>query len=326
MPDDLATKNVLVLMGGPDAERPVSLVTGRAVAAALRDSERYANVIEEVIERPTADELRELIDRQDIHVVFPALHGHWGEGGPLQALLEEVEVPYVGSRPRPAALAMDKLITKMLIGRDGIPTPSARELRPGETCDLDPPLVLKPVDDGSSVDLRICRDHASFDDARRELEIKRPRLMAERFIPGRELTVGIVHDRALPVIEIVPADGAYDYAAKYDRDDTVYRITPELPDGVTERCRGMALRAHRILGCRDLSRVDFILDDDGGLWLLEVNTMPGFTPHSLVPMASAYVGRPMPALCASLVESALVRGPTSRAQMALSPAIPFASS
>lgn len=309
---------VLVLMGGPDAERGVSLVTGRAVAAALRDSGRFANVVERTIDRPGADELRLMVSECRADVVFPALHGQWGEGGALQALLEEADAAYVGSRPKPAALAMDKLATKMLISREGIPTPSARELRTGEECDLDPPVVVKPVDDGSSVDLRICRDQSSFDHARRELEIKRPRLMAERFIAGRELTVGVVHERALPVIEIVPADGTYDYEAKYDRDDTQYRIEPELPDGVTERCRGMALRAHQLLGCRDLSRADFILDDDEGVWLLEINTMPGFTPHSLVPMASAHAGRPMPELCASLVEAALKRGPTSRAQMALS--------
>ncbi|MHC4947242.1 MAG: D-alanine--D-alanine ligase family protein [Planctomycetota bacterium] len=292
---------VVVLMGGPDAERDVSLMSGREVAAALRRSERF-DVREAVVDAPDETEL----DRLGGDVVFPVLHGRWGEGGPLQERLERIGRPYVGSGPRASALAMDKLATKTVLAADDVPTPPARQLRPEDPCDLEPPLVLKPVDDGSSVDLRICRDRAELDAARRLLHPRRGRLLAERFIAGRELTVGVVLGAALPVIEIVPATEFYDYEAKYTRDDTRYHLDPPLPDGCADACRRLAGLAYRRLGCRDLARVDFMLDERGP-WFLELNTMPGFTTHSLLPMAAAHAGTPMPELCGRIVDEALRR-------------------
>ena len=179
---------------------------------------------------------------------------------------------------------------------------------PEDECDLQPPLVLKPVDDGSSVDMRICHTSDQVAQARRELHPKRGRLMAERYIRGRELTVGILCGRPLPLIEIVPADDAvfYDYAAKYERDDTQYLVDPDVSTDVAEKCSAWAVAAFNRLGCRDVARVDFMLDD-AGPWFLEINTMPGFTSHSLVPMAAKRIGLDMPALCAHLVEAALAR-------------------
>jgi D-alanine-D-alanine ligase len=291
--------HVIVLMGGPDAEREVSLMSGREVASALRRSGRF-RVTDLVIDRPDVEDLRSMGG----DVVFPVLHGPWGEGGPLQALLERSGVPYVGSGPAAAALAMDKMTTKSLAAAAGIPTPPAQTITAGQLCAIAPPLVLKPVDDGSSVDLAICRSEGEVSAARRRLHARRSRLMAERYVAGRELTVGIVNGRALPVIEIRPAEGVYDYQAKYHRDDTGYVIDPELPHGCP--VQRYALEANRILSCRDLARVDFILDRDGP-WLLEVNTMPGFTSHSLVPMAARSIGIEMPELCSSLVGAALSR-------------------
>ncbi|UCD75605.1 MAG: D-alanine--D-alanine ligase [Phycisphaerales bacterium] len=304
---------VLVLKGGPDAEREVSLLSGSAVADALRETGRF-NVHDRTIDRPAIDDLRATVDSITAAdadcppVIFPVLHGHWGEGGPLQELLEQLGLPYVGSRPGPAARAMDKLLTKMLIGAESIPTPPARQLMPEDECDLDPPLVLKPVDDGSSVDMRICHTSDQVAQGRRELHSKRGRLMAERYIRGRELTVGILSGRALPLIEIVPASDAvfYDYAAKYERDDTRYLIDPDVPAGIGEKCSAWAVAVFNRLGCRDLARVDFMLDE-AGPWFLEINTMPGFTGHSLVPMAAGHIGMDMPALCTHLVEAALAR-------------------
>jgi D-alanine-D-alanine ligase len=297
---------VLVLMGGPDAERAVSLDSGACVAKALRSSRRF-RVAEAVIDAPGAEELRRLADDAGARVVFPVLHGTWGEGGPLQEALEEAGLAYVGSRPRSARLAMDKLATKTTLRVDGVPTPIARALDERDACDVEPPLVLKPIDDGSSVDLRICRTPAEVEQARAVLHDRRGRLMAERYVAGRELTVGIVDDAALPVIEIIPAVEFYDYEAKYEREDTRYVVDPDLPAETLERCREIALLAFRRLGCRDLARVDFI-DAPGGPWFLELNTMPGFTTHSLLPMAARATGVEMPALCAGLARTALDRG------------------
>jgi D-alanine-D-alanine ligase len=240
------------------------------------------------------------------------LHGHWGEGGPLQELLEQLCLPYVGSQPRAARLAMDKMQSKALMGQEGVPTPAAQELQPDRVCTIKPPLVIKPVDDGSSVDLRICRSEAEVASAREILHPRRNRLMAEAYIEGRELTVGIVLDQPLPLIEIIPAVQFYDYEAKYTRDDTQYVIGPELPPGISDRCVSMAMAAYRTLGCRDVARVD-IMFDGVKPWFLEINTMPGFTTHSLVPMAArkrganATRGWEMPELCSHLAHAALAR-------------------
>jgi D-alanine-D-alanine ligase len=295
-------------MGGPDAEREVSLNSGSEVAAALSASGRF-HVTDEVIERPDIGELRMLAEGCD--VVFPVLHGHWGEGGPLQELLDELALPYVGAKPRAAALAMDKLKTKAIVAKQGVPTPAAQELAsPIDRCTIDPPLVLKPIDDGSSVDLRICRTPESVELARKELHPKRGRLMAEHYIQGREITAGIICDQSLPLIEILPAKAVefYDYAAKYTREDTRYEIDPDLPPDVAQYCVSMAMTAYTALNCRDIARADIMLDAQNQPWFLEINTMPGFTTHSLVPMAARAIGLSMPDLCAKLVNVALSRG------------------
>jgi len=296
---------VLVLMGGPDAERPVSIASGTAVAAALREAGIH-DVSDLVIERPDKAELDRIV-RDGVDVVFPVLHGPWGEGGPLQGLLEELGVPFVGSGAHAARIAMDKVATKTLAQQMGVPTPSARVLMVGDECDLEPPVVLKPLDDGSSVDIHVCRSVDELVAARSALHRSRPRLLAERYIAGREITVGFVLDRLLPPIEIRPADGLYDYEAKYVRNDTEYLVDCQLDPNVAASIRRHAEAILRRIGCRDLARVDFMLDERGP-WLLEVNTIPGFTDHSLVPKAAATVGLPMPVLCTALVERALARG------------------
>jgi D-alanine-D-alanine ligase len=295
--------SILVLYGGPGAERAVSIMSGREVAQALQDSRAF-HVIEQLIDAPSAAEL----DSMGGDVIFPVLHGRWGEGGALQSILETLGKPYVGCRPQAAALAMDKWATKTLMARHGVPTPRAQVVEAGERLDIAPPLVLKPVDDGSSVDLRICHTREQVDAGRRELHPMRGRLLAEQYIRGRELTVGIALDQVLPIIEIVPSAAVefYDYQAKYHRDDTGYVLDPKLPPGIADQCRSMALTAYRQVGCRDVGRVDIMLDERGP-WFLEINTMPGFTTHSLVPMAARHVGMPMPRLCAALAEAALAR-------------------
>ena len=293
-------RSVLVLKGGPDAEREVSLKSGAMVAAALRNA--GIDVNEMTIDRPGLEELRGMRGE----VVFPVLHGSWGEGGPLQELLEVDGRPYVGCGPKAARLAMDKIASKALVAEFGVPTPRSQELRNGVEFNLDFPVVLKPADDGSSVDLRICHSMQEVMRARLEIGPRRDRILAEEFITGRELTVGLIDGECLPIIEIRPRDGTYDYEAKYNRDDTQYILDPSLPDGVSEAVRAFSRAAWHAVGCRDLARVDFMLDERGP-WFLEINTMPGCTDHSLVPKAAKHAGISMEDLVSGLVRRALSR-------------------
>lgn len=302
--------SILVLAGGPDAEREVSLNSARAVAAALRRNSGYS-VREEVIGRINADELASLPG----DVIAPVLHGSFGEGGPLQDILARSGRPYVGCRAAAARLAMDKVATKAAAVSIGLRTAPWCILNTAdEGLAMDLPVVVKPVHDGSSVGLHICRTVDEWRSARAavsaDVRAKPGRAyLCERFIAGRELTVGILDGAPLPLIEIIPAQGPYDYDAKYIRDDTRYVVRPPLPPAGAEVLSAQACALSRALGVRHIARVDFLLDAAGIPWLLEVNTMPGFTDHSLVPMAARSVGLDMTALWVRLVEMALRDGP-----------------
>ncbi len=293
---------VLVLMGGPDAEREVSLNSGTRVAAGLRQSGQY-RVNPQVIDRLDASVLAGM----EGDVIAPIVHGPWGEGGMLQELLEQDGRPYLGSGPAAARLAMDKVATKEVARQLGVPTPDWQVVVPGDPVRLVPPLVVKPVDDGSSVDLYMCESIEAADAAAQAVATRRGQALVERLVRGREITVGIVGGETLPIIEIIPHGGTYDYEAKYLRDDTRYRVAPEdLGASITGQACRDALAICRALGCRDLSRVDFLVAE-GTAWLLEVNTMPGMTDHSLVPKAAAARGTDFPALCARLIDLVLAR-------------------
>ncbi|MSR28302.1 MAG: D-alanine--D-alanine ligase [Phycisphaerales bacterium] len=293
--------SVLVLMGGPDAEREISLRSGAMVAAALREIGGFT-VHEQVIDRVTASELGTMPG----DVIFPVLHGPFGEGGPLQDAMEADGRPYVGSRPRAARVSMDKIASKLFARAAGIRTPPARVLTAGEPCDLPLPLVVKPVDDGSSVGVRRCFTEEQVAAARSELEPRFPRLMAERLITGREITAGVVERELLPLIEVVSAGEFFDYDAKYERSDTQYILDPELPDAVKEEIAHASRMLYERIGCRDLARLDFMVDSDGA-WFLEINSMPGLTDHSLVPKAAAHAGLAFPDMCARLTRRSIAR-------------------
>jgi D-alanine-D-alanine ligase len=288
-------------MGGPDAEHQISVRSGSRVAAALRESGRF-HVEERTIETLAVEELSAI----PADVIFPVLHGPWGEGGPLQDVLEADGRPYVGSRPRASRIAMDKMASKLFVRAAGVRTPPAREVRPGQPIDLPLPFVIKPIEDGSSVGVRHCVTPEDVEKARSDLEGQHPRLMAESLITGREMTVGILERETLPIIEIVPAVRFYDYEAKYERSDTQYLVNPELPPGAADEMNHAARIAYERIGCRDVARVDFILNEDGA-WFLEINSMPGMTDHSLVPKAAESAGVSFPELCARLVLRALGR-------------------
>jgi D-alanine-D-alanine ligase len=304
-------KTVLVLAGGPDAEREVSLLSARAIAEGLSASGRF-RVNLQVIGEVKAGELEGMKGE----VVWPALHGPFGEGGPMQDLLEADGRPYVGCGPMAARAAMDKVASKayaMAAGLHVQPTAILRPEEPGLPMPL--PVVLKPVFEGSTIGLFVCRTESEWRRAHAEASKARKPYMIEPYVKGRELTLGLIDRgvpganlRALPWIHIVPAEGVYDYEAKYTRDDTDYRIDPELPATVKEQTSRQVEGLARLMGIRHLCRADFILDDEQRAWFLEINTMPGFTGHSLVPKAAASIGLDMPKLCAHLVERALQPG------------------
>ncbi len=306
----------MVLAGGPDRERAVSLMSGAEVACAL---ERAGHEVTTCDTGPDDLSALERFETWGGDVVFPVLHGRWGEGGALQRVLDERGLAYVGCRAASASLCMDKAATKRTLAVAGLPTPEWELLDAEASPSLDPPLVIKPNDDGSSIDLRICHSRDEVDRARRELASRNATLLYERCVKGRELTVGVIERPsgfesgdtpldgdadasasgsllALPPIQIVPATAFYDYEAKYVRNDTRYLFEIEAADGVLPRVRELAAAAHRATHCRHLSRVDFMLDDQDRPWVLEINTLPGFTAHSLLPMAAARVGLAMPAL------------------------------
>ncbi len=294
----MSKPRIVVLMGGPDAERNISIASGTAIANALKKNHEFQTSLE-LIKTPTVKDLSEM----QADVFFPALHGPFGEGGELQRLLEKTSVPFVGSNSIVAANAMDKITSKEVAQDYGIPTPQWQVVNDADNINLQTPLVLKPIDDGSSFDIYICQHDRELREPLQKLLKQRKSVLAESYKNGREITVGIVDREVLPTIEIIPESGNYDFAAKYERDDTKYIINPPLRD---ELCVEWSVKIVEAMNIRDLARVDFIVDDEGP-WFLEVNTMPGFTDHSLLPKAAAHVGWDMTTLCSKLVKCALTR-------------------
>ena len=307
-------RRVLVLAGGPDREREVSLVGGGQVADALRQAGH------EVLQRDVMpDDLSALDAFTDWggDVVFPVLHGRWGEGGGLQRILSDRDLPYVGSGPAAAELCINKHLTKLTVSKHGVATPESQLLLPDRERTIEAPVVIKALEEGSTIGLEICKTEADADAARQRLSAEYPRLLAERYVPGKELTVGVIAGgegsdvsgsgpMVLPVIQIVPAGECYDYDAKYERDDTRYLFDIDLPEQTLRQVRNWSLTAYRVLGVRHLCRVDFMVDAYGRPWFIEVNTMPGFTTHSLLPMAAARAGLDLAQLADRLVRKALM--------------------
>lgn len=296
---------ITVLSGGPSAEREVSLKSGRAVSAALASLGYDVQV---------ADISPESLGALDLpaDVVFIALHGAFGEDGQLQRVLEDRGIRYTGSGPEASALAMDKVAAKCRFVESDVPTPRFDVVTPDRIDRVVQhwplPVVVKPVADGSSVDTRIIREPGPLREALTDLARKYGRCLIEQYIPGTELTVGIVNDRALPPIEIRTRREFYDYQAKYIDDDTEYLFDINLPPALLESIQDMSVRASQALGCRDFCRVDWMVDGKTlQPYALEINTIPGFTDHSLLPKAAARAGMSFAELCRRIVEAALAR-------------------
>ena len=306
---DPGKTHVAVVMGGWSAEREVSLSSGAACSAALN---RAGFIVTDLdVQRDIANVLDSL--RPD--VVFNALHGKWGEDGCMAAILETLEIPYTHSGVLASAIAMNKEKSKAVFRLHGIPLAESKLVDLDYAAAQHPmplPYVLKPVAEGSSVGVHIV-DHASNRPASIILEQRSlygETIMAERFIPGKELTCAVMGDVALGVIDIVPAVGFYDYRAKYAEGGSAHILPADVPSDVYRKVQQYALTAHRALGCRGISRSDFRYDDtptsNGELILLEVNTQPGMTGTSLVPELAAHAGHSFEDLVTWMVNDASV--------------------
>ncbi len=302
---------VAVLYGGPSAEREVSLASGREVIAALRDSGFELRPVEVGADLPAL--IAALTPAPD--VVFNALHGRFGEDGSIQGVLDWLGIPYTHSGVRASALAMDKQAARAVFAAVGLPVAKGQVVSTAALAEADPlplPYVVKPVNEGSSVGVEILLEGSN---RRAEIAVNWQfggHALVEEFIPGRELTVAVLGDRALAVTDITPARGFYDYQAKYAEGGSAHAIPAKLHPQSYAAAMQIALRAHQALGCRGATRADLRYDDTAGepgrLVLLEVNTQPGLTPTSLLPEQAAHVGISFPALCAWMIGQASCRG------------------
>jgi D-alanine-D-alanine ligase len=297
---------VAVLLGGSSAEREISLLSGNGVLKALRAKGVDAHAFD-----PAERDLFEL-KREGFARCFIALHGRGGEDGTLQGALEVLGIPYTGSGVMGSAIGMDKWRSKMIWLASGLPTPRYRILSAGDDWsevarNLGLPLIVKPANEGSTLGLtKVTAAHqlpAAYELAADKYH---DLALAEQFIEGPEYTASIVDDAALPLIRIEAPQGNYDYQNKYFTDDTKYICPCGLPAKQEEALKALALKAFRLVGCTGWGRVDLMLDAKGDPWLLEVNTSPGMTGHSLVPMAARAVGIAYEDLCVKILEGAHV--------------------
>lgn len=295
---------VAVLMGGPYAEREVSLMSGNAVVKALKD----ANL--DVYGIDADGSLPEKLLKDNPDRIFLAMHGTYGEDGTVQGLLETLKIPYTGSSVLASALAMNKEKSKLIWKALGIPTldfiVSDGQIQYAQVAErFDLPFAVKPIAEGSSVGITRVDSENDFRMAVDKALKFEKEILIEPWIDGKELTVGIIGESALPIIRITTPVGFYDYEAKYFSEQTQYNIPSGLSTLKEEELKNLAIRAYQSLGCRHWGRVDAILDNKGQIWLLEVNTIPGLTSHSLVPQAAAALGIDFQTLVLSILKQTL---------------------
>jgi D-alanine-D-alanine ligase len=304
---------VAVLMGGPSAEREISLMSGRSVLEALRSKGVDAYAFD-----PAEREILEL-KREGFHRVFIALHGRFGEDGTIQGALETLRIPYTGSGVMGSALSMDKWRTKLVWNASGIPTPRFAMVKSTTSWDrvaqvLGMPAIMKPAREGSTIGLTKVGSIADFTAAYALAARYDNLVVVEEFIEGQELTASILGETALPLVRIEAPHGNYDYQNKYFTDDTHYYCPSGIRVEIEDEIREVALRSFRVLGCRGWGRADMILQPDGRYAFLEMNTSPGMTSHSLVPMAARAAGLSYADLCVRILEgAALERAPAALA-------------
>jgi len=298
-------KKIAVLMGGPGTEREVSLATGRGVSKALR------SLGAEVVEVDVVDKDFQLPG--DAELAFIALHGTFGEDGQVQQILEDRGVAYTGDGVEASRLAFDKIRSKEKFREHGVNTPEWETLQVFRRPHMEPPLVVKAPRQGSTVGVYIVKTAEKIKEAVVEAARYDSQLLIEKFVPGRELTVGILGDQALPILEIIPKGGFYDFSNKYpflnpQAGGSAQHVCPaQMEPELTRKIQELALRAHRALGLQVYSRVDVILSENGEPFVLEVNTIPGMTEASLLPEAAAATGINYPDLCVRIIELSRAR-------------------
>ncbi len=296
---------VAVLFGGTAAERPISLISGAAVLKALQAAGVDAHAFD-----PAE---RDIVEVQGFDRAFIVLHGRGGEDGVMQGVLEQFGVPYTGSGVMASAIGMDKARTKQLWLGCGLPTPTYRRLRAGMDFaavadELGLPLMVKPSREGSSIGMAKVYNSADLAKAFDVAVEHDGEVIAEHFIEGSEYTVAVLNGQALPVIRMIPAKDFYDFEAKYQRNDTQYKIPCGLEAAEEAELQRLAVEAFDVLGARGWGRVDAMRDRDGRFWLLEINTVPGMTDHSLVPMAAAAAGLDFTALVLAILDQTMDQG------------------
>jgi len=294
---------VAVLAGGPSSERGISIKSGLAVYNTLRHEGCRAEWLQ-----LGKTNIEKTVQGVPFDVAFIALHGRIGEDGTIQKILERMSRPYTGSGVMASRLALDKIASRKIFKKRGIPVPNYRVLNIKTVklpANFSFPVVVKPQREGSSIGLSLARNKREFRRAcKKALEYSR-KIIVERFIKGREITVGILGKRALPVVEIVPKQAFYDFYAKYKDGETEYKIPASLPRRLYKEAQTLGLEAYDALNCCDFSRVDMLLDENNKIYVLEVNTIPGLTKRSLLPKAAAASGIGFSSLCLKILELAL---------------------
>jgi D-alanine-D-alanine ligase len=308
--DQRLPKKIAVLMGGPGSERDVSLATGRGVSKALR------SLGAEVVEVDVRDE--DFALPKDVELAFITIHGTFGEDGRLQKILEERGVPYTGDGVEASLAAFDKILSKEKFREHKVVTPEWQVVEVGQRPTISVPLVVKPARQGSTVGVVIVKTASELDSAMAKAGMYDRKLLIEKFVPGRELTIGVLGDQALPILEIIPKGGFYDFNNKYpflnpQAGGGAEHVCPaKIDPNKTKQIQELALRAFRALGLVVYARVDMLLSDSGDPFVLEANTIPGMTEASLLPEAAAAAGINYVDLCARIIELSRDRTERSR--------------
>ncbi len=302
-------KKVGVLLGGMSSEREVSLRSGKAIAEGLR-KKGY-----DITEIDVATDLPQKIKEAGIEVAFIALHGKYGEDGSVQGLLEIMKIPYTGSGILASSVAMDKVLTKRILQERGFLTPAfaffdAQKDTPENFSyhfSLSCPVIVKPSREGSTIGIVRVQESRELVSALKEASKYDPRVLVEEFISGKEVTVGVVNGEVLPLIEVVPKSGFYDFQSKYTKGATEYILPARLPEKLSREIQESTLEIYQELGCEGCARADFIVDHEQRFFFLEINTIPGMTETSLIPKAAAHAGLNFENLVEKLLDSARLK-------------------
>jgi D-alanine-D-alanine ligase len=299
-----------VLMGGYSSEREISLRSGNGVADALKNAGYDAHAID--IKTDDRKQIIEQIKVSGIDIAFIALHGKLGEDGQIQTILEELDIPYTGSGVKASQSAFNKIITQRILKQAGLPIPAHYMIEDGQMADFktvwgelkSTPVVVKAACEGSSIGVHIVRHPSEWQPALKNALSYGPYVLIEQFIKGREFTAGVFDGEALPIVEIVAKTNFFDFTSKYQKGLTQYVVPANISEELTSKIQSMAVSAHQALGCEGFSRVDFRVNDATGPFILEVNTIPGFTETSLFPKAAGVAGFTFVQVCEKLLNIA----------------------